>query len=117
MANCRILPGISSVQVACARVGLGWQNIRVINAHDGQPDEDVSPPDAGPKTAVFLGRPESRRWAAEFVEAITRAVRLFACQDLTLPEEKVREIDVDELRAGNFPSRTVLLIVQEGELS
>jgi len=116
-AHCRILPGVSSVQVACARLGADWQNIRVVNAHNGKPDEEVSASDAGPKTAIFLGRPESGRWAAQFIGRIRRPVRLFACEELTLPEEHVHEVDIDELKTLDFPSRTVLLVVEEGELS
>lgn len=116
-ANCRILPGISSVQVACARVGIDWQDVRVINAHDGPPETVPSPGHAGPKTAILLGKPDSARWAAEFIESMSACVRLFACEELTLPDEEVYELTASELREVDFPSRTVLLVIQEGELT
>jgi precorrin-6y C5,15-methyltransferase (decarboxylating) CbiE subunit len=116
-ANCRVLPGISSVQVACARVGTDWHNIQVVNAHNGKPADDIPPAEAGPKTAIFLGEPSSSRWAAAFIEDIEAPVRLFACEELTLPDEQVREVSLDDLRELSFSPRTVLLVVEEGELA
>ncbi len=34
---CRVLPGISSVQTAFARVGLSWEGARIISAHASEP--------------------------------------------------------------------------------
>jgi precorrin-6B methylase 1 len=45
------------------------------------------------------------------------SVRLFACEELTLQDEEVYEVTASELREAAFPSRTVLLVIQRGELT
>ncbi len=38
---CRVIPGISSIQVAFARLGLDWGKARIIDAHGQDPKTDL----------------------------------------------------------------------------
>ena len=40
--QCRVIPGISSVQAAFARLGLDWADTRILSAHKEDPDPDDS---------------------------------------------------------------------------
>ncbi|MCX5822040.1 MAG: precorrin-6y C5,15-methyltransferase (decarboxylating) subunit CbiE [Deltaproteobacteria bacterium] len=113
--NCEVIPGISSIQVAFARLGLDWQDARVISAHGSDPE--VSAADLRPagKIAVLGGREGSLRWAAGLIPELGKGRRVFLCEDLTLSDEKFREVRADELIRIPVSSRAIILIIQ-GEL-
>ncbi|NQT21383.1 MAG: precorrin-6y C5,15-methyltransferase (decarboxylating) subunit CbiE [Planctomycetes bacterium] len=115
--KCEVIPGISSVQVAFARIGLDWLDATIINAHNGPPDADAGALAEAKKIAVLLGKQESLEWAAELLRSRGSNVRTFLCQDLTLGDESVTEIDPAQLGALRPPSRTILLIVDGTLLS
>jgi len=48
---CQILPNLSTVQLACARLGLAWQDLRLISVH-AQDGGDWHP-DAGPEHPLY----------------------------------------------------------------
>jgi cobalt-precorrin-7 (C5)-methyltransferase len=113
--NCEVIPGISSIQVAFARLGLGWQDARIVTAHSRNPEvtaADLSP--AG-KIAVLGGREEAMAWIAALLREIGSGRRVFVCEDLTLPGERIREVIPDELTGLPVSSRVIVLIIR-GEL-
>jgi precorrin-6y C5,15-methyltransferase (decarboxylating) CbiE subunit len=113
--NCELIPGISSIQVAFARLGIDWQDARIISAHSFDPD--VSPADlqSAEKIAVLGGREGSLRWAARLIREIGGGRRVFLGEDLTMPSERFREVSADELIAVPVSSRAIIIIVR-GEL-
>jgi cobalt-precorrin-7 (C5)-methyltransferase len=113
--HCRVIPGISSVQAAFARLGLDWADTRILSAHKEDPDPDDSPLKSD-KIAVLLGRAGSLRWVADhIVENAPADRRIFVFENLTMDDESVREARRDELRDLHVSSRTVVLIIK-GEL-
>jgi len=114
--RCRIIPGVSSVQAAFAAIGLDWENARIISAHKEDPkDEDDLR--AAEKTAVLGGREDSLKWIAEHLLPSDGASRIFVCEDLTMEDEKVAEVTVEELATLRASSRTIVLIVKRDLLS
>ncbi|MBU2234286.1 MAG: precorrin-6y C5,15-methyltransferase (decarboxylating) subunit CbiE [Proteobacteria bacterium] len=113
--NCEVIPGISSIQVAFARLGLDWQDARIISAHSSDPE--VSAADLRPagKIAVLGGREAALAWIAGLISELGEGRRVFLCEDLTLPGEKVREVRTDELIRIPVSSRPIVLIIK-GEL-
>lgn len=111
---CRIVPGISSVQVAFARVGLDWADARLISAHKEDPDAATA--DAlreESKIAVFAGRAASLVWIAALLRGLGPGYRVFACENLTLADERVREISPEELPSMTLSSSAIVLIVRD----
>lgn len=109
-AACRVVPGISSVQVAFARLGLNWTGARILSAHSTRPDEA----DAGDSLiAVLAGGKESFGWIADVLERCGEGYAAFTCEDLTLPAERVSRVDLAQLRRGDFSHRTVVVIAKE----
>lgn len=109
--HCRIVPGVSSVQAAFARVGLDWENARIISAHKEDPIADSNLRDAE-KIAVLCGRDSSLKWISEHFMPSGGASRVFVCEDLTLESEQVAEVTLEELAKLHASSRTIVLIIK-----
>ncbi len=115
--NCRIIPGISSVHVAFSRICLDWADAKIISAHVSDPDHAMDDAVAKEsKIAVLLGRPDSMKWVISFLKRFRSKRRIFVCEDLTLPDESVREVDDTQLPDLRVSSRTVVLLICEGLL-
>jgi cobalt-precorrin-7 (C5)-methyltransferase len=114
--KCRVVPGISSLQVAFARLGLDWADARIVSAHqrDPEPGPEVLRAD---KVAVFGGREGLGRWiAANWLKAPC-GLRFFLCEDLTLDGERVREVAPEALASLGISPRGIVLIIKGSLLS
>jgi len=112
---CEVLPGISSLQVAFARLGLDWLDARIFSAHRENPSTFA--PAGCEKFAVLLGRKDSLAWAARLARALGRGYRIFVCENLTLNNERVRETTAAELPALKVASLAIVLLVKKGLLA
>ncbi len=113
--NCEVIPGISSVQVAFARLGLGWQDARIVTAHSRDPQVSAAALREARKIAILGGRPEALTWTAGLIAELGGDRRIFLCENLTLPGERIREVGADELTTLPVSTRAIVLIIQ-GEL-
>jgi precorrin-6y C5,15-methyltransferase (decarboxylating) CbiE subunit len=113
--NCEVIPGISSIQVAFARLGLDWQDARIISAHSSEPEMTAADLRPAGKIAVIGGRETTLAWIAGLLRDLGSGRRVFLCEDLTLPGERIREIDPTDLAGLPVSSRAIVLIIQ-GEL-
>jgi len=117
---CDVIPGISSVQMLFARLGLDWLDARILSAHDRLPA--VSPGDlAGrdelnDKIAILAGGQESLRWIADLAEALGGGHAVYVGEDLTLESEQVRRLSPGDLRRLEASTRTVVLLIKESLL-
>lgn len=110
---CRVVPGISSIQVAFARLGLDWLDARLINAHGGDPDVSASELEAVDKIAVLAGRLESMQWIARLASRLSAERRIVVLEDLTLDTERIREVSAQQLAEIDASSRTIVLLIKE----
>ena len=110
--NCEVIPGISSVQVAFARLGVGWEDARIVSAHSRDPEEPAADLRDADKLAILGGREGSLRWAAGLIGEMDGR-RVFLCEELTLPGEKVREVRPDELTEVPVSSRAIILVIKK----
>jgi precorrin-6y C5,15-methyltransferase (decarboxylating) CbiE subunit len=111
--SCEVIPGISSLQVAFARLGLDWVNARIIDAHDEKPEMDSAFLAQAEKIAIFVGRAEAIKWVAHLVGAIGEGWTIYVCEDLTLEGEKIGEVKAEDLRNLVVSSRTIVLLVKK----
>jgi precorrin-6y C5,15-methyltransferase (decarboxylating) CbiE subunit len=107
---CRVVPGVSSAQVAFARLGLDWTGARILSAHSARPAGSVRGESV---VAVLAGAKESFGWIADLLESCGAGYAAFTCEDLTLASERVRRVDLAQLRRGAFSHRTVVVIAKE----
>ncbi len=115
--QCRLIPGISSVQVACARLGLDWHDLKVVSAHGRHPEESVNALQGYGKIAILAGTAQATRWAADLLEQLGSAYRAFACENLTWDEECITPYDASGLAQAELASRTIIILVARKEMS
>lgn len=112
---CRIIPGISSIQTAFARAGTDWLDAKIINAHGGNPPVPASSLAGIPKLAVLAGHPKSRRWLNDVAATLGSRYRIVVCENLTLPDERVRTVSPATLKSFKMPSRCIILWIEKKE--
>jgi precorrin-6y C5,15-methyltransferase (decarboxylating) CbiE subunit len=115
--SCQIIPGVSSLQVAFARVGLDWLDARFITAHDKTPEIPLAALAAEKKLAILAGNDANQPWIASLAAALTVSHRIFVCENLTLPDERVRETNPSELHTMKPASRTIVLLLHKEVLA
>jgi cobalt-precorrin-7 (C5)-methyltransferase len=111
--NCEVIPGISSVQVAFARLGLDWMDVRIITAHTHDPEVTAADLEDAGKIAILGGREGSLLWAAGLIPQLSGGRRVFLCEELTMPDEKIREVRPGELTDRPVSSRAIILVIRE----
>ncbi len=111
--HCRLIPGISSVQVVCARLGLDWNDLRIISAHGRRPEVTANELKTWQKIAVLAGTNKASQWVADMLEHLGNRYYAFACENLTWEEERIRQMTADELRNTELASRTIILLLDQ----
>lgn len=110
MEACEVIPGISSVQLLFARLGLDWMEARIISAHKSLPALEASELE-GVKTLVILcGHHVSQQWVIELYLSLGQGRKLVVCQDLSLPSERIDEVDGEMFSKMELSSRTIVVI-------
>jgi precorrin-6y C5,15-methyltransferase (decarboxylating) CbiE subunit len=115
-ASCRVIPGISSVQVAFARVGVDWLNARIISAHDHKPSVRPAALARAERIAVFAGNEKTNAWVVALASRLARTHQIFVCENLTLPDERVCRVKASDLETMILPSRTIVLLIKRSAL-
>ncbi|MCR4309547.1 MAG: precorrin-6y C5,15-methyltransferase (decarboxylating) subunit CbiE [Deltaproteobacteria bacterium] len=113
---CEVIPGISSVQVAFARLGLSWHDAVVVSAH-ARPIEWEGRLGEADKIAVLAGGEVTGRRIGELLERIGEGRRLFLCENLTMPGERVSPLSPAELTRWRPAGKAIILILKEEVLS
>ncbi len=113
---CRIIPGVSSVQVAFARLALDWQDARIISVHNEVAAPDFNTLRGETKIAALTAGEKSRAWLRALANALRESHAVFVCSNLTLPDEKVEACPVMALETVPLPSLTVVLFIHKKEL-
>ncbi len=110
--NCEVVPAVSSLQVAFARLALDWSDLRMLSAHGRWPQVSAQELCRLEKIAVFAGTPQATSWIGRLAEELAASHTLFLCENLTLPEEDVREVRSDELRSVEFSPLSLVIFVR-----
>lgn len=104
-------PAPSSVALAFARVGTGWDDATVVLLHAHPLDEVVATVVGRPKVAVLTSRrvpPQALGAALVAAGCDDRAVAV--CSHLAEPREQVTRTDLAGLAAGSFPHLSVVVL-------
>ena len=110
--KCRVIPGVSSIQTAFARVALDWQDAIVITAHGRTPVDEPDP--AGwNKIAVLAGGEASRKWLCSLADTLGNRYQIVVCSNLTLPNERLEYIPASTMRTVPLPSKSVVLFIDK----
>jgi cobalt-precorrin-7 (C5)-methyltransferase len=110
--RCRVVPGISSIQTAFAGIGVDWADAHIVSLHKGDPGNCDQLMDAD-KVAVLCGRRGATKWIADhLLRNRSHDRRVFVCQNLTLDDEQVQEVDPRDLSTLDVAPSTVVLIIK-----
>lgn len=94
----RIIPGISSLQVACARLGVDMAGLAIITAHgrDPTPAREAFITEIGLGKNIFLLPADSfgSKEAAEILENKGIDASIYVCENFGYPEERIAGGDV-----------------------
>lgn len=111
--HCHLIPGISSVQVACARVGIDWNDLRIVSVHGRVPEESFEELCTSHKIAILAGTSAATDWAADLLEKMGAEYHAVVCENLTLAEEKIYQCNARELRKATLASRTIIVLLHK----
>jgi precorrin-6y C5,15-methyltransferase (decarboxylating) CbiE subunit len=112
--QCHVIPGISSLQLACARLGVDWTSARIIKAHGQVPQVLPQELESAPCVVILCGPGASWHWVQRLVSHLSGPRRIGLCQDLSWPAEQVRWYDPAELaKVEDVSSRTVAVVLKE----
>lgn len=108
--HCRLEPGVSSVQLACARLGLDWARLRIISAHGRFPLWPEPAELVGIQSvAILAGSPQCLQSICDWAEQHTQYSQLWVCADLSLAEEHIQSIPLHELERWITHPRVLFL--------
>ena len=107
-----VLPGVSSVALAFARVGLSWDDAVVVSAHgrEAGPGRAAAVCRAHPKVAVLTDSTVGPAELASCLRGTGR--RLVVAERLGLPDERVVDLDPADA-AGPWAQPNVVLVLDE----
>lgn len=105
----RRLPGISSVQLACAEAGVDWLDVRMLRAHGSLPrwDEDWYR-HQGP-FVLLAGAEGAAGFAAEMALRLGRRA-VWRCERLGLEGQRISRLTPAELAAEGCDPLSVLIV-------
>jgi precorrin-6Y C5,15-methyltransferase (decarboxylating) len=95
----RVIPAVSSVALAFAKIGLDWDDALVLSAHGRDPNQALAAALAHPKAAI-LTAPGTARDLARELQAAGKTV--YAAERLGTPEENVAEAAGRDLADPNI---------------
>jgi cobalt-precorrin-7 (C5)-methyltransferase len=108
-----VIPGISSLQVAAARMHLPLARVSVVDAHGKdhvQPLNEAGGELSRGKIVFLLADPGLRlEEVREVLQGLSRPVKVFLCRDLGYPGEEIREIAAAGL-SGTIPGLFSLVL-------
>jgi len=110
---CEVIPGVSSIQVAFARLGLEWGDAQIVDVHGRVPLLPAATLAATDKAALMLGCARAGAWLEDVGTALRASHRFIACERLTRLDEKIRELDASELGGLASARQTIVLAIRK----
>ena len=113
--NLRVIPGISSLQLACARLALNWQDFYTVSVH-GRSGEALAAACGRPRVAVLTGpQYPPGEVCRYFLERGCSYDRVVVLTDLGLPGELVTAATLEEGSRLVGRGNSVVLLLREAE--
>ncbi len=110
--RCRVYPGISAVQYAFAMIGLPWHDAIIVSAHAALDREEIGRAVSMPKVCFLTNGPEGPREIAGLIDGeLIGSKKIVLCENVSLPNESVTEVSLDELRERRAAKLNVLLLI------
>jgi precorrin-6y C5,15-methyltransferase (decarboxylating) CbiE subunit len=111
---CEVVPGVSSVQVAFARLGMDWSDVRILSAHGRTPAiraDELAPSD---KIAILAGTKDALGWSAAMAAALEASHAAFLGENLTSDDERFEPLGAEQLAARDASPLSIVLLIRKG---
>jgi cobalt-precorrin-7 (C5)-methyltransferase len=111
-----VIPGISTVQIAFARIGERWEDATLLSLHGRKMDDLAAKVENAKKTFLFTdpGFPPEKI-AAYLLEKDVENRRTVVMENLTYPDERIVDTDLKSLRGMGGFGLCVMIIKKEEE--
>ncbi|MDP3486954.1 MAG: precorrin-6y C5,15-methyltransferase (decarboxylating) subunit CbiE [Bacillota bacterium] len=112
----KLIPGISSLQYFCARVGETWQDMALISVH-GRDTNIIGTVLKNSKTFVVLGnQPTAAMVCALLANRGLGHLRVTIAERLSYDDERITRGSAEELKNKDFDSLTVMLVYNDNRV-
>ena len=113
VSRCRVIPAVSSVQTAFARIGLDWHDAKIMSAHHTLPEKQTLNCDTPTKIAILAGHKGIKPWLSELLSNQDEDTDIVVCENLTLENEMIQTITPSQVNQIEFSSRTIILVINQ----
>ena len=116
MENCEIIPGVSSVQLAFARIGRTWNDACFMSLHGrtGRLAALIRKVRDHEKVAVLTDNSNNVKLIARrLLDEGLKGRKVYVCENLSLDKERIREFDVSSLLKVQVKGLNVIIILDE----
>ena len=114
--KCEVIPGISSVQMAFAKIGRTWNDACFMSLHgrSAKLASVVKKITDNEKVAVLTDNSNNVKLIAKkLLETGVKNRKIFVCENLSLEEERIREFDVSSIMRIRVSDLNVIIFLDE----
>ncbi len=104
-----VIPAVSSVALAFARLGLDWDDALVVSAHGREPRQALAAALAHPKVAI-LTEPRNATARTLGTELLAAGRKVYVAERLGAPQERVTELSAES--AGDFAEPNIVIALK-----
>ncbi len=111
-----VIPGISTVQIAFARIGEAWEDATIISLHGRKRDDLAVRVKESSKTFLYTDSSFSpEKIAAHLLEKGVENRRAIVMENLTYPNERILDTDLNHITGMEGFGLCVMIIKKERE--
>ena len=114
--KCEVIPGISSIQMAFAKIGRTWNDACFMSLHgrSAKLASVVKKITDNEKVAVLTDNSNNVKLIAKkLLETGVKERKIFVCENLSLEEERIREFDVSSILRIRVSDLNVIIFLDE----
>ena len=114
--KCEVIPGISSIQMAFAKIGRTWNDACFMSLHgrSAKLASVVKKITDNEKVAVLTDNSNNVKLIAKkLLETGVKERKIFVCENLSLEEERIREFDVSSILKIRVSDLNVIIFLNE----
>lgn len=117
MTNCEVMPGISSVQLAFARIGENWNDAKFMSLHgrDEELDNFVEVVKHNDKVAVLTDEKNNPANIAKVLDKNKLTdIKAYVFENLSLENERIHHFDIKEMCDVNITGMNIVILLKGG---
>lgn len=113
-----VVPGISAIQVCAARLGMSWDDAGLLTFHDTvTASKKLALLEYAKAHKDIMVFPNQKKFTCENISnyllenGLTKNTRVLICENLTLPEENIVEMTLEQVSKQTFSPLCVMVIM------